>query len=308
MPAHLRRDAAAGIADLHHRIPALHPQRKPHLAAGLGELDGVGKQVVPHQAQQLGVGVDQHALGNVGLDLQLLGLPGGLKAQQALAQLLAQVIGGGGRVDLLVFQLVQLQDVGDQVGQPAGGIGHGAGVLLPLFLRKPRLPQQRAVVLQHRQRGFQLVADVGDKIAAQRFHAGKFLRQLVEGLGDHVKAVLAPNAQRRDAHRKVPPGDLLGRAGDLPHRARHQKAAAHLVHHGAQHAQQHHIAKGQLGRPADLLPGELDAQRGLQLADKQQHTAADDKRHGQKKGHIPPQRQQPALPAGSLRAHFSTAL
>ena len=176
------------------------------------------------------------------------------------------------------------------------------------MFRQGRLLQQRAVVLQNRQRGFEFMADIRDKIGAQGFHTGKFLRQGVEGICNHIKAILPQDAERRDAHRKIPPGDPPGRLHNLPHRAVNQKAAAHLIHNGAQQAEQQHIAKGQPGGPAELLLCEGKAERGLQLADEQRHAAGDQERHCQEKGQIPPQCQPPRPPAGPCAAHFGTAL
>ena len=88
-------------------------------AACIREFDGVGEQVVPHQSQQLAVRTDGHAVRNVRLNSKLFCLPCVLKAQQAFSKLLTQIVGLRLREDLLIFQLVQFENIGDQVRQAA---------------------------------------------------------------------------------------------------------------------------------------------------------------------------------------------
>ena len=106
--SHLGRDAAACVPHPNHRQVLLGLQGQGEGAARLGELHRVGKQVVPHQREQLAVRLHQHVFLDVRLDVQALFLPGVFKGEQTLAQLLPQIVGFRLGENLLVLQLVQL--------------------------------------------------------------------------------------------------------------------------------------------------------------------------------------------------------
>ena len=96
MRSHLRRNAASGVGDRYHGPNALFLQVHPDMSAWAGKLDGIGDEVVPHQAQELPVGCDGYRLIQRGLDLKPLPLPGGLKIQQTLAEFVRSQRSGWG--------------------------------------------------------------------------------------------------------------------------------------------------------------------------------------------------------------------
>ena len=70
---------------------------------------------------ELAVRTDGHAVRNVRLNSKLFCLPCVLKAQQAFSKLLTQIVSLRLREDLLIFQLVQFENIGDQIRQAAAG-------------------------------------------------------------------------------------------------------------------------------------------------------------------------------------------
>ena len=157
MPSRFGTHAAAGVCDAHLGLRAGMPKENMDAAACIREFDGVGEQVVPHQRQQLAVRTDGHAVRNVRLNSKLFCLPCVLKAQQAFSKLLTQIVSLRLREDLLIFQLVQFENIGDQVRQAAGCICDGLGIFDALLFRQGRVLQQGTVVLDDGQRRFQLV-------------------------------------------------------------------------------------------------------------------------------------------------------
>ena len=106
-------DAAAGVRDLYHSVLIFDMELQSDRTALLGKLDGVGKEIVPYEGEQLRVALYIHTVFHVRLYFQILSFPGVFKPEQAFAVLLAQVEALLLRKDLLVFQLVELEDVGD---------------------------------------------------------------------------------------------------------------------------------------------------------------------------------------------------
>ena len=94
-----------------------------------------------------------YVLGDFYLYFEVFGLPGFFKAEQALAELLAQVVALPGGEDLLVLQLVELQDIGYQAGQPSGCVRDRFSVLDAILNGEAGLLQHGAVVMNDGQRG-----------------------------------------------------------------------------------------------------------------------------------------------------------
>ena len=75
------------------------------------------------------------------LKFDLLFLPHRLKGQRAVTELAAQVVGLKLRGDLLALQLVELQDIGDQSGQPPGAAQNGGSVGVLFLFRQAGILQ-----------------------------------------------------------------------------------------------------------------------------------------------------------------------
>ena len=166
-----RINAAAGIADGNDHIPFIGLQCYSDGAARPGELHRIGEQIVPHQTQQFRIGSDSHIILNVGFDFQILFLPDILESQQVLAQLFPQFKLLGLGENLLIFQFVQFQNVGNQRSQPPGTVGDGPGILDAVLFGKSRLPEHGRVVAHHCQRCFQFMGYIGDKVCPEGFRA-----------------------------------------------------------------------------------------------------------------------------------------
>lgn len=304
--AGFRAHAAARVRDGHDGLLPLRVQAAGDRAAALCELDRVGKQVIPDEAEQLRVRADGHVVLDVGFDAQPLRLPDLLKAQQAGAQLLAEVEGRSVGEDLLVFQLVQLQNVGDEPGEPLHRAGDRLRVLHALLLRQRRVLQQRRVVADDGQRGLELVGDAGEEVGAQRLHARQLLRHPVDPLDDPIQlAERVVGFDGRDAHREIPllnPLKALNDPADVPvHGEIAVQHAAAPEHRG----EEQDVAQRQRRVAADDLLVDL---HGVQ---QDQHAVRDDE------GDDGDEEDQPAgvveqhpgpRTGGRAGAHLSTAL
>ena len=228
--------------------------------------------------------------------------------QQTFTDLLTQVVFLCRREDLLIFQLVQLENIADQVGQTAGCVRDGLGVLQPLFLAESGLLEHGSVIAHDGQRGFQLMRYVGNKVGTQSLNAGQLLRHFVQTITDLLKLNLrTQTGHGRDANRKITLHHLLRRFGDPLDRTVYHQLSAHAVDHGAKKAQQKHIGKGQLCCSTKIFCRQFQSHHSLQRGNKQHHAAGDDKSHEQKEHYIVIERQQYLL-IRFLPFHFNTAL
>ena len=96
-------------------FPSPGSLRQRDCAARGRKLDGVGRQIRPNQFQKPRVCLDDSAVLQICHKFNALFLPGIFKLQCALTQLLAKVIRLRHRANCLFFQLVQLEDIGDEV-------------------------------------------------------------------------------------------------------------------------------------------------------------------------------------------------
>ena len=111
----LRIHPAAGIGDRDDDLFVLAKGPHPDAAVCLRKFERVGEQIVPDERQQLTVGRDRQPLFDIGLQIDLPVLPDLFKAQQALGQLFPEIVRLSLQIDVLVFQLVETQDVGDEL-------------------------------------------------------------------------------------------------------------------------------------------------------------------------------------------------
>ena len=268
MLAALRADATAGIPHLHNGEIILPLQRQGNGASRRGELDRVGDQIVPYKGEHFRVGGDAQILGKVGFDAQLLALPLVLKAQQTRAKLFAEVEGIVGRMDLLILQLAEPENIGDQIGKLYGGLGDFSGILHALFLGQCRHGQKGAVIPDGRERGLEFVRNIGDEVGAQCFGTGQLLRHAVEVVDDRIQSIRGAHRPALvDADGKVTVHDLLRRLDDPLHRAIHRKPPADIVDDAENKADEDDIKKGSLRRDGDILLGEFqtaDTLHGVQ--------------------------------------------
>jgi tellurite resistance protein TerC len=216
--------ALPGLAD-GGQVPAVGPgsgicgaDRDGDQAAGRGELQRVGQQVGDDLVQPARVAVD---LGRDQLPPQAD--PGRLEPS-------GQAVGGRGRqAGQVAGAAVQVQRGGVGGGQILQ-VGHHPGQPQHLIAQRGQLgrgglgdPVQQGLVpdLQDRDRGAQLVGDIGDQVAAQLFLPVHRAGHLVERGGQ--LAHLARAGDPADPDAALPAGhpaghrdDLLDRAGDPP--------------------------------------------------------------------------------------------
>ena len=224
-------DAGAGVGDGQHRVRPGGPGRDGDVAARRGELQRVGQQVGDDLVQPARVGVDagrrepslQGDPGRLELPGQAVGGGGGQAGQVAGApgQVQGGGVGGG-----------QVLQVADHAGQPQhliaqrrqlvrGGLGD---------------PVEQGLVpgLQDRDRGAQLVRDVGDQVAAQLVLPVQGVGHLVERGGQLAQLGRAgdradPGGAFAASHGPGYRDDPLHRPGDPPG---HGQTGEHGQHRG----------------------------------------------------------------------------
>ena len=199
-------------------------------AAGFGKLDGIGKQIVPDMGQQFCVRGDHHTVFHVGFDVKVFLLPGFLKLQKTFADLLAEIVLRRNRKNLLVFKLIQLQNIGNQIGKTAAGIGDRFGVFQTLLFGQIRRLQHGTVILHDRQRCFQFMGHVGHKVRPQRFHTGQLFCQPIEAVPNLVEHILPDDSvDRGNTYAEISFAHFLRCPDDLPDRTDDDKTPADAV-------------------------------------------------------------------------------
>ena len=302
---YLRGHPAAGIADPDHSVMVSGGEADGDSSPGRCKFKCVGEKIVPHQRQQLRIGLDTYAVGDIRFDLNVRGFPYIFILQEVLTELLAQIEFGGLGIDLLVFQPVQLQNIGHHIGKPLGGIGYGFPVFDSFFLIQTRLLKQCAVIAHNGQGRFHLMGHIGNKIRAQGLHAPQLLRHLIEAR-DHFAELLRIVVFRLDAHMEVALHDPFSRFRDPLHRPLYRQLSADPVTDCEQQAQQQYIGKGQLCGSFHGFIGQGNAEGIRQGRYKQHGTAADQKGYQQEKYDKMTDRLQ--YPSESGRFHFNTTL
>ena len=225
---------------------------------------------VPHKIQQFRITFHGNTVFDLRLDLQILLFPCLFKAQKALAELLAQIKAFLYRVDLLIFQLVELEDVGNEVGKTSGGSGYCAGVVQPSLLRKLRLLQKRAVILDDGQGRFQFMGYVGNEIGAQSLDPLEFPDHAVEVVDDDVEAGLSP-PDMLDLHREVAVHDLFRSVKDAFDGTLYSMLAAQDVCESTKQTEQENVAKGHNGGQPYVVQRELHASVPLKKVHEKEH-------------------------------------
>ena len=164
---HVRLHAAAAVGDGHDGALPLLQQRQRDHAPGRAELDRVGDQVAPDigqhllPAEQLDL-VEPHAEGNP------LRRPLWLELRDDLPKLLVEP---EARVLLrkgLRLHLREHQNVADERVQAARIDQDLIQIVLALLSRQAVVLQKHRVALDHRERRFELMGHIGNKIAAER--------------------------------------------------------------------------------------------------------------------------------------------
>src|SRR6185436_11119981 len=205
------RDRHAGAAQ--RRLDRrLAPQPHQHLRLGIGELDGVGEQVVEHLLEPRRVGLEQrYVAGGVDADADALLLRGA-------AQHRADAVDGGAQRQPLHHQLrlagLDLRQVEDVVDDPqqllAGAVDVAEEAPLPLvqLLREPRLQDLREADYGVERRA-QLVRNVGEEL---RFEAVGLAQPQVD-LVQLAGALLERGGEARQLHYLA--AALVAHAADL---------------------------------------------------------------------------------------------
>ena len=104
--------------------------------------------------------MQDHPVFDIRFYLQLFFLPRVLKREQAFTKLLAEVKFLLCRKDLLVFKLVEFQNICDQTVEPLRRAVYGSRVFKPLFFGKIRLAEQACIILNDRKRRFQFMRNI----------------------------------------------------------------------------------------------------------------------------------------------------
>ena len=205
--------------------------------------------------------------------------------QDALAELLPKVKVFHLREDLLIFQPIQLQNIGHHIRKTFDSIGHAFGVFQTFFFREIGRLQERAVVLHHRQRCFHFMGHVGDKIRAQGFETSQLPGHFVEAVDDLRIFFIQHQSgcALRDADVKISFYNFFCSSGDAPGDALRGQLPAQDVKGCEEHTQKQNIQKRQLRGARQIFSGQCDPQIIGQRADKQAHCAAYQKSNQQEK-------------------------
>ena len=233
--------ASPGIAKLQQDLPAR-----------LGELGGVGKQVEEHPLHPLQVAPDQAGPGlQIEPQLDALSLRERLHLRGQPLQVLAQVVLVHLQAQLALLHLGEVEQVADHLEelQPAAEHRLEGGLLGRAQLPHLALEDQLQRRQHHRQRGLELVGDVGEEL---RLEAVELLELLVGPLqrelgllqahlaGQHLalRAVeddLADRRHHRDGEEEGQVRRGRGRRSDVP-----QRQVGHYEGHQHQRAFDHH--------------------------------------------------------------------
>ena len=160
-------------------------------ASPLGrKLYRIGQQIVPYQFQQGFVCGNDCAILQIRLKLDVLLFHPVIKLCDALTKLLAKIIGNCRGDNGLLFQLVQLEHIGNEIGKPPGRLHDGGSIFTAFALTEILLLQQHRIILNPGQGCFELVRHIGKEICFQRLYAAQLRHHLVEVLDHAVKVIL----------------------------------------------------------------------------------------------------------------------
>ena len=253
MDSRFRFHTTASVAYLHDHGMICRFQTDTNGTTVRSEFHSIGDQIVPHKTQQFRVGFDANIILYIRFDFQILSFPGIFKLQKALAKLLSQIKFLGLGKYLLIFQLVQLQNVGDQLGQLSCRFRNSFGIFVFFFFCDSGLLEHSSVIAHHRQRGFQFMGHIGDKVRAQCLRSGKFFRHFIDCFPDLIETVGTCAVDGRYADGKIPLHNLFSSFRDLLNRAIYRDFSANIIHRTENKCDQQNITKGLLCRRAYII-------------------------------------------------------
>ena len=210
--------AAAGIRYGDDHVAAGLLLAQHDAPARLGELDRVGDQVVEDDLQHALVRQDHHALLELRVKVDVLPFPLLLVRQGAVAELSREVIRRGIGHNLLILQLVEPQDIGDEHAEALAGRGNRCRILALLLLAQVAALQRASVAADDGQRRLDLMRHVGDEIVLHGLDTGELVYHAVEVLEHEVHVVkLVPLVHGLDGHGEIPLGHGAHGAAEAAH-------------------------------------------------------------------------------------------
>ena len=211
--------AAARIAHGHDHIAAILELAKDDAPARFRKLDCVGNQVVENNFHHAFVRKHHHALLQLGVKLDVLLFPARFMRKGAVAELAREVIRFGMWNNLLVFQLVEPQNIGNHRAQALAGRGNRRGIIALLLFAQAAPRKRRRIAVDDGQRRFNLMRHIGDEIVLHRLRAAKLPHHAVEVLKHdiHVIELVFP-MKGRHANRKIAVSNPTHGAAERAHR------------------------------------------------------------------------------------------
>ena len=107
-------DSAAGVPDGYDHPITFFFQADANGTAFRCEFHGIGNEIVPYECQQLRIRTDPGVFRDLSFNMEVFLFPDILKLQKALTKLVSEVKFSRLGKNLLIFQLVQLENVGDE--------------------------------------------------------------------------------------------------------------------------------------------------------------------------------------------------
>ena len=176
-----------------------------HFSSMFCKFNSIGKKIVPHQLHQTGICLYHCFFFHIDFQLQFFLIPQLLILKDTFLQLPAEIIPFDLRIDPLILQLIQLQDITDQSGQMPGSLFNISGaVFFFLFTDIFHLEKFR-IVFNNSNRRLHFMGNIRDKICFQCFYTSQFLHHLVKVQDHHIQIIqFVSSMDGRNINREIP--------------------------------------------------------------------------------------------------------
>ena len=134
--------------------------------------------------------------------------------------------------------------------------------------------EHRAIVLDYREWGLELVGNIGDEVRAQGFHAAQLLYHLVKVVDDDVEARF-DTANRLYAGREITVHNPLCTVDNALDRTLHRKLSTQQIHRRTHKAQHKHVAECDKCRKLNITLGKYHIHRLSQISQEKIHGACE---------------------------------